>query len=46
MCFIRITRLEFAKFEVYYKNKHEADFLKRIRLVLLKNCKYNRNICF
>ena len=30
MYFIRISRMKFAKLKEYYKNKPEADILKRI----------------
>ena len=32
--FIRISRLTFEKFSVYFKNKAEAEILKRIDIIL------------
>ena len=32
--FIRISRLKFAKFQEYFKNKAEAEILKRIDIIL------------
>ena len=32
--FIGISRLEFAKFQEYFKNKAEAEILKRIDIIL------------
>ena len=34
ICFIRISRLKFAKFQEYFKNKAEAEILKRIDIIL------------
>ena len=32
--FIRISRLKFAKFQEYFKDKAEAEILKRIDIIL------------
>ena len=43
--FIRILRLKFAKFEEYFKNKAEAEILKRIDIILCVD-KYSAMLCF
>ena len=43
---IYISRLKFAKFEEYFKNKPEAEIVQRIKFRTLKICKYNTMICF
>ena len=35
---IRISRLKFAKFSEYFKNKAEAEILKRIDIILCAKC--------
>ena len=45
MYFIRISRLIFANQESF-KNRTEAEVLKRIKVCVLKICKYNKILCF
>ena len=44
--FIRISRLKFAKFSEYFKNKPQTETLQRIYFYVFKSCKYNKIICF
>ena len=46
MYFIRILRLKFAKFLQHFKNRYEAEILKRMYFGVLKICKYNTIILF